>query len=275
MNPRPHTRQRARGLCASRKQTRKERQQIRAALGRQVSPTRGDQERHSPCSVVSLQLTPRAPVFLPHPAIRREMMDLTQGRDRVSVWGTRAFVFLGPEGPGIRARGPLEPLSVAHSPAPGGALTPGGLAECIPAGTPPQVCRPKGRGENPNTHQRVRRDIPHPNPDPGRAAPSRPPAEPGAGAGPGSGLGLLRPLPAPGGALRRLRGCRSCGALSELQLPQECTEPLSYLPPRASAPPGPGARARGRSVRKGRGGPVEGRSPRARALGGAYRRSRD
>lgn len=62
--------------------------------------------RHSPCSVVSLQLTPRAPVFLPHPAIRREMMDLTQGRDRVSVRGTRAFLFSGLLGPGTRASGP-------------------------------------------------------------------------------------------------------------------------------------------------------------------------
>lgn len=167
MNPRPHTRQRARGLCASRKQTRKERQQIRAALGRQVSPTRGDQERHSPCSVVSLQLTPRAPVFLPHPAIRREMMDLTQGPDRVSVRGTRAFVFPGPEGPGIRARGPLESLSVAHSPAPGGALTPGGLAECIPAGTPTSGLQTQGEGREPQHSPARPPRHPPPQPRPG------------------------------------------------------------------------------------------------------------
>lgn len=32
---------------------------------------------------MGLQLTPRAAAFLPHPAIRRETMDLTQGWDPV------------------------------------------------------------------------------------------------------------------------------------------------------------------------------------------------
>lgn len=117
-------------------------------------------------------------------------------------------MFPGP-GPGNPDQGSLEPLSVARTPAPGGAPAPSGVY--FPRGTPTPCLQTQGEGRKP---QRSPARPPRHPPGPGRAAPSRPLAEPGAGAGPGSGLGLLRPLPAPGGALRRLRGYRSCGALS-------------------------------------------------------------
>lgn len=133
-----------------------------------------------------------------------------------------------------------------------------------------------GRGPKPpgSAHPRVRRDIP-----PARAAPRSPARrlsperEPGRGQSAGC-FGRSEPR-GRAGRLQRVR--RSHRGSQELQLPPARAEALSYLPPSASAPPGPGALARGRPW--GRGlmeaglipGPVGGRaahSPRALKLQG-------
>lgn len=120
-------------------------------------------------------------------------------------------------------------------------------------GSPSHACRPKEKGEDPSapaaSHQRVRRDIPPartpPHPYARRPSPER---EPGRGQDSGCSSrsgpqAVLSGVSVSAGLVARSQ---------ELQLPRERTEPLSYLPPSASAPPGPGARAQGRSIRKGR-----------------------
>lgn len=106
-------------------------------------------------------------------------------------------------------------------------------------------------------HPRVRRDIP-----PARAAPRSPARrlsperEPGRGQSAGC-FGRSEPR---GRAGRLQRARRSHRRSQELQLPPARAEALSYLPPSASAPPGPGARAGGRACGRGLGeaGPGEG-----------------
>lgn len=259
-------------------QTRKGLQRIRATLGRQVSrrllpPTRCDLERHSPGPVVSLQLTTRAPAFLPHPAIRREMMDLTQGRDRVSgrepalscSWAQKAR-----ESRRGVPRAPYRGALPCIGRRPGTGL-PRGVH--FPRGAPTSCLQTEGEGREPqNSPARPPR---HP-PGPGRAAPSRPPAEPGAGAGPGSGFGLLRPLPAPGGALRRLCVCRSRRALSGTAAASGAHR-TTFLSPAKCVGAARTWRASARAERTEGAGWTrdEGRSPGARAQGGAYRRGGD
>lgn len=109
---------------------------------------------------------------------------------------------------------------------------------------------------------------------PARAAPRSPAhrlspeREPGRGQGAGcSGSSGRSGIRGRAGRFQRVRRSRGCS--QELQLPPARAEALSYLPPSASAPPGPGALAGGRARGQGlkevgllRGG-QEAHSPRA------------